>query len=491
MSELIHSVYSNAFNEESSSKESTQTELFVAIHDRRWDNAIELLEGDPSRAREWSTKIAYDGEVSWTRLPIHQACIQNAPKCLVQALLVAFPASAAATDVNKRLPLHYASVHGADCEVIELLVKSCPGAVDVIDDYGKTPSKCILSSATFASKEELNKKVEVLSTPFLGLPLVTFKSDLSSFDDGLSCTENETKLFSAIAKKEWDSALERIKRNNDEVNEWTIYKNSNGEIVWKRLPIHEASINNAPGNIVNALLKAYKYGATERDFNMRLPLHHAAVHGSSPDVLECLIKAYPDSLDKEDVFGKIPFKYLKLPDCDDSSTNRRLIELLSKPSSSYKDMAINPKQAVPPSPLNDDIILLHDQLAGEKKERQELNKKLNEVLSHAQKMEGLMAEKNLENEHLKSALSSLQKEFSKLERDVFSQGSPCLSIDERIEVDSFLSSSMASFDSRCRPLTSITLKDRSLKSLRTEVKERENMLGNALQRARSPVQTRE
>ena len=154
-------------------------------------------------------------------------------------------------------------------------------------------------------------------------------------------------------------------------------------------------------------------------------------------------------------------------------------------------MATNPKPAVPSSPPKDDIVLLHDQLAVEKKERQDLNKKLNDVISHAKRMEGLMAEKNLENENLKNALSNLQKEFSKLERDVFSQASPCMSIDEKIEVDSFLSSSMASFDSRCRPLTSITLKDRSLKSLRAEVKERENVLGKALQRARSPVQYKE
>lgn len=495
----ILNTFSNAFYQDANSPVSTQTDLFTAIEDRKWDAVQVLLDSDASKAKDWCSRVAYDGEVSWTRLPLHAACIKNAPVHLVEALLRAYPVSGAAADLNKRLPLHYAAAHGADVKIIEKLVASCPGALNAIDEYGKTPAMCIMSSVTFVSNDDVNRKVEILSKTYDGEPLVTFGIEANSiahggddYDDGDdgSFFDNDTSLFTALRERKWEEALQRIQTNLQEAREWTTHKDSDGEISWKRLPIHEACINDAPDQVVRALLEAYKLGATKQDLNNRLPLHHAAVHGSTSDVILSLINAYPDSLDREDNFGKVPLKCLKSPDPIDNSTHhQKSMEALSRSPSHYKDLAVsNSKSTHTQSRSIDDISTLKEELAAERKEKEELNKKLDEVLSHSLKMKGLMDAKNVENKHLKDALSSLQREFIKLERDVFSHGTPYTSTDERNDIESLFSHSITSFDGkRSRPPESVTVRDRTLKSLKAEVKERENVLGRALMRARSPV----
>lgn len=496
MAEIL-SVYSNAFREDSNSSSSNQTDLFVAVHERQWEAALRLLASNPSEAREWSSRVAYDGEISWTRLPIHEACINNGPKHVIEALLQAYPKCCAAVDINNRLPLHYAAVHGAKFEILELLVRTCPGAVNSSDDYGKTPAMCVMPSATFSERDAFSKKMELLSKIYPGDPLVVFSAGYNSFEENFSSDENETSLFTAIKEKKWAEVRKLIESNAEEVREWTAHKDSDGEIAWRRLPIHEACINNAPSEVVEALLRKYKEGASMKDLNNRLPLHHAAIHGSSFDVFEFLIDSYPDSLEKEDNFGKTPVKCLRPPNQSDISIYNKTLEALSQSPNFYKDAVTDPRAKLPLKKGNDDVLALREKLSNERREKKKLNNELHNLLSQTEKMKGLMSAKNMENEHLKAALSNLQKEFKKLERDVFSQGS-YISSETRndvmsYETESLMATSMLSFDTKHQhPIDSINLKkDRNLQSLRAEVKERENKLGKALMRARSPVQFRE
>merc|ERR1711862_80403 len=89
---------------------------------------------------------------------------------------------------------------------------------------------------------------------------------------------------------------------------WNVEDSSldNGTAVWRKLPIHEACIQNAPIEIICTLVNAYSEGVRSVDSFGRLPLHHACFHGASQDTLEVLLNAYPHAVDVQDIWGFIP-----------------------------------------------------------------------------------------------------------------------------------------------------------------------------------------
>ncbi len=520
----LRTVFSNAFVEDIPS-ENNHTELFGAIHEKDWNKSLQCLNLRPQEAKTWSSKVTSDGEITWKRLPIHEACIHNAPQTVIATLLQAFPESYAAIDLNNRLPLHHAALHGASYEVIKLLVNASPGAVNAVDIYGKTPIVCLMSfhpSGVNAIKH--NQKIQLLSQPFSGEPLNTFGPDharvqyYAEGDSSESRYTNYTTLMGAVKDRRWEEALEEVERHPLDAKAWTTHFDSYGDVAWTRLPLHEACINNAPLHVIEALIQANKEGSKSADQNNRLPLHHAAVHGSDIAVVKLLINDYPESLDVEDLFGKTPLKCLKSPSLSALSMHNLTMEALSKPPSYYKNspakhnansltnveneleelkkrlfeeqkerMSLNKKlQEIGNRSQENEIEELKKRLLQEQKDRILLNGKLEEIVNRSQVLEEIMIQKSCENECLKQSLNALQREYTKLEMDVFSQGGS-VSRDDRYEVDSLMSNSMLSYDARSRPIDNVVLKDKSIKNLKAEMKERESMLERALTRAKSPM----
>lgn len=145
--------------------------------------------------------------------------------------------------------------------------------------------------------------------------------------------DGKTELFKAIESQSWVSASIRLKDAPYEAKQWVIRKGGlDGEVTWRRLPIHEACIRKAPESFVTSLLNAYPRGAREKDPNGRLPLHHACAYGASARVIQHLLVAYPESTDMQDSFRKTP------SDCVIGSVNMEkssIIELLVKKPSYY------------------------------------------------------------------------------------------------------------------------------------------------------------
>ena len=67
-----------------------------------------------------------------------------------------------------------------------------------------------------------------------------------------------------------------------------------------RLPLHFATWNRAPLEVVDALLKAYPEGARNKDGGGRLPLHMAAWGQAPLEVVDALLKAYPEGARNKD-----------------------------------------------------------------------------------------------------------------------------------------------------------------------------------------------
>jgi len=103
--------------------------------------------------------------------------------------------------------------------------------------------------------------------------------------------------------------------------------NRNPNVVWKRLPIHEACLRNPCVNLMEALINAYPTGMKLSDAAGRLPLHHACIHGVNEQVILKMILVHPESMLVEDMWGKTPLKVLE---ASTHKEKKRIVGLLEK-----------------------------------------------------------------------------------------------------------------------------------------------------------------
>eukprot|EP00559_Dactyliosolen_fragilissimus_P001277 CAMPEP_0184864694 /NCGR_PEP_ID=MMETSP0580-20130426/15850_1 /TAXON_ID=1118495 /ORGANISM="Dactyliosolen fragilissimus" /LENGTH=494 /DNA_ID=CAMNT_0027363597 /DNA_START=15 /DNA_END=1499 /DNA_ORIENTATION=- len=113
-------------------------------------------------------------------------------------------------------------------------------------------------------------------------------------------------LFKQMEDLKWNSAIYYIKSAPSEVSQWILKKSNKGDIVWRRLPIHEACIRQPTLEVIVAILNIDVDSARQVDNNGRLPLHHACIHGASTDVIYQLLHVYHDAIDVKDIWGKTP-----------------------------------------------------------------------------------------------------------------------------------------------------------------------------------------
>ena len=142
------------------------TVLFKSISDRNWTSAIRRLETDPIEAEIWTMSKPVRGEISWLRLPLHEACIRVAPSSVVKALLNVYPNGAMGKDATGRIPLHHAAIHGACPETISLLLEAFPSSADSKDSFNKTPIMCLKPSFQYNLVGDIgarNLVLEILS----------------------------------------------------------------------------------------------------------------------------------------------------------------------------------------------------------------------------------------------------------------------------------------------------------------------------------------
>ena len=120
--------------------------------------------------------------------------------------------------------------------------------------------------------------------------------------------QNPTRLFKRIEARAWDPALSRLERSPSEAKTWVIRKETNGAVIWRRLPIHQACMNQPSSKVVLALLKHFLNSTKELDNDLRLPVHYACEHGASLDVIKILLVVHPDSINAEDISSQNPLQ---------------------------------------------------------------------------------------------------------------------------------------------------------------------------------------
>lgn len=140
-------------------------------------------------------------------------------------------------------------------------------------------------------------------------------------------------LFRHIVDMDWNLSVFRSKNYKAEANRWIVKKNNDGEIEWRRLPIHQACICDPNTGIITCLLEAYPKGVYEVDNQERLPLHYACIHGADTYIIYLLLTAYPDSINQTDKWGKSPVDYAEL---SKHGNKEELIKVLRKGPSGYE-----------------------------------------------------------------------------------------------------------------------------------------------------------
>jgi len=103
------------------------TKLFRLIQDERWEDVCNRVKVEPSEAKDWVVRSGK--EDTWTRLPLHEACLHNPPLSVIHSLLSVFPESAMTETKEGELPLHLATNNGADRDVVNCLLAWHPMAV--------------------------------------------------------------------------------------------------------------------------------------------------------------------------------------------------------------------------------------------------------------------------------------------------------------------------------------------------------------------------
>jgi hypothetical protein len=107
---------------------SSSADLFNLVRKKKWDHVVERAGIFPEEASVHFT-FTFKNGVSVGTLPIHVACMKQAPIRVIHALLAADPTSCNEADGIGRTPLHNAVRYGASFKVASILLAAGPKAV--------------------------------------------------------------------------------------------------------------------------------------------------------------------------------------------------------------------------------------------------------------------------------------------------------------------------------------------------------------------------
>lgn len=133
------------------------TELFRLIQDERWEDVCSRVKDEPSEAKDWVVRSG-KGD-SWTRLPLHEACLHHPPLSMINSLLSAYPESAMTETAEGELPLHLATNNGADCDVVNCLLAWHPMAVFSPIAIHKSVEDETIESNTFVTGAQARESI--------------------------------------------------------------------------------------------------------------------------------------------------------------------------------------------------------------------------------------------------------------------------------------------------------------------------------------------
>jgi hypothetical protein len=271
----------------------TPTALYAAIGTQNWNAAICRLLQAPEEASMWVSTITPAGEEEIKFLPLHIACLSDAPLMLFSMLVQAYPDSVRKEAMGK-LPIHMACDTPTDHRVVFLLLNNYPDSLHLKDDEENTPVE--VASLADACKQR-TKIIQVLN---------------SKMENTVVTAENPTALYSAIDCQNWNYAMRRLVEMPQEATTWVSFNKKKIEV--RFLPLHAACLLGAPMLLVDDLIQSYPEAVKKKTSQGRFPLHIACEALVDHRVVTLLLNVWPDALNMKDNEGKTPADVLKKTD---------------------------------------------------------------------------------------------------------------------------------------------------------------------------------
>lgn len=135
------------------------TELYLAIQNKKWDEAVKRCVKFPREAATWVFRRERNNSLRWRLLPLHAAIVFRASTNVVEALLKAYPLGARCTDDQRKYPLHLCFRRNCSVDAVRLLLDAFPECANINDDKGRAPMT-LVSQSTHPEKEILAKLLE-------------------------------------------------------------------------------------------------------------------------------------------------------------------------------------------------------------------------------------------------------------------------------------------------------------------------------------------
>mmetsp|Transcript_5016 Transcript_5016/g.11589 ORF Transcript_5016/g.11589 Transcript_5016/m.11589 type:complete len:830 (-) Transcript_5016:219-2708(-) len=119
--------------------------------------------------------------------------------------------------------------------------------------------------------------------------------------------DGPTELYLAVEREEWDRVELYCATRRDEASTWVRrHDGGSNRLLFRLLPLHAASVFDAPPSTISALVSAHARAAACRDESGRLPVHLAVRNGADPAVVAALLEAHPKGALMRDREGRTP-----------------------------------------------------------------------------------------------------------------------------------------------------------------------------------------
>jgi hypothetical protein len=176
-----------------------------------------------------------------------------------------------------------------------------------------------------------------------------------------------TKLFRLIEARDWEEAVHVLREHPEQAQTWVVSTETTSPVVvdvesspssslhrrqqeeptttsswknilWRRLPVHEAMRQQAPPSFVDRLLQAYSGACRERTHFGELPLHLALDHGAAPATVHLILLHHLMAYQCTDQSGRLPLEIMSDAEVWETAEKQSLIRIFQSVQGTVQEM---------------------------------------------------------------------------------------------------------------------------------------------------------
>lgn len=125
---------------------------------------------------------------------------------------------------------------------------------------------------------------------------------------GCDFDKDPTNLYLLIQNRDWEGVHYQAQHFPQEVKTFVFRKTEDGILKWRLLPLHGAILNDAPNDVLDTLINAYRLGTQKQDDHGMLPIHLAIKKHAAKEAINLLLAAYPECVDVKNYQGLTPYE---------------------------------------------------------------------------------------------------------------------------------------------------------------------------------------